>query len=145
MVAASNAQEFDNGFSICVKRKGGLIAIVTHDKIDLRLLHATSTRIWTENPAPQTRYKMLEFLPCVPLCGKDFAWHALQHKLQIRHKRQGNSTFLDYESVQRVLLLPAIDDACYRGTDGWGRIRVCPCHRIGFTVSVVSEGKDIAI
>jgi hypothetical protein len=88
---------------------------------------------------------MLEFLPRVELRGKDFAGHAFQHKLQIRHKRQGNGTLLDYESVQRVLLLPAIDDACYCGTDGWGRIRTFPCHRIGLVVGIVSEGKDIAI
>ena len=124
-------------------REGGR-TIVRHDQVDLRLLDCTLAEIGSNEATSVSRQGGLGPLVEALALGRHPSRHEVQHSLQEMGQCVWDGTFLDHESVERVILYPAVDDPVYSRADGVVRRRELSADSVDDLVRVVSTTNPVS-
>ena len=125
-------------------REGGGRTIVRHDQIDLRLLDRTLAEVGSNEATSVSRQGGLSPLVEALFLAGHPSRHEVQHSLQEMGQCVWDGTFLDHESVERVILDPAVDDPVYSRADGVVRGRELSADSVDDLVRVVSTTNPVS-
>ena len=115
-----------------------------HDQIDLRLLDRTLAKVGPNEATSISRQGGLSPLVEALVLGRNPSRHEVQHSLQEMGQCLWDGTFLDHESVERVILDPAVDDSVNSRADGVVRRREFSANSVDDLVRVVSTTNPVS-